>query len=254
MSDLLTVEEMSAGYDGNTVVRNIGLSVEAGELVTLAGPNGAGKTTILSCISGLTPVTSGSVQLSGRSLVGLAPHRIAAAGVAHVPEGRSLFRSLSVRENLVVPGRRGSARRSLDTAIGLFPELEPLLDRRAGLLSGGEQQMLAISRAMVVSPKVLIVDEMSLGLAPIVVQRLIRVLRDAADTGDVGVLVVEQHIPLILPKADRAYILVHGELVFDGPASRLQDDPAIVAATYLGDGAAEPGGGGPSGASSQNCE
>ena len=232
--ELLVVDGLDAGYDGKTVVRDVSRTAQRGEGVTLIGPNGAGKSTVLRAISGLIEHAGGSVELNGRSMAGLPPHKVATAGLSLVPENRSLFRSLTVRENLMVPGGRGSARGSVKKATALFPELDRLLDRKAGLLSGGEQQMLAISRALVVEPDLVVVDEMSMGLAPIVVQRILRVLREVADGGEVGVLVVEQHIPLILPKADRAYILVHGELVYDGPAETLRRDPTIVASTYLG--------------------
>lgn len=231
---VLEVEGVGKAFGGVRAVSEVSFAVRPGEMLALIGPNGAGKSTILRCISGMIPALGGTITLRGQSLVGRSVHAIAGSGIAHVPEDRALFRGLTVRENLSVPGGRRSSRAALTRAVDLFPELGRLLDRKAGLLSGGEQQMLALSRALAVEPAVIIVDEMSMGLAPIIVQRLLAVLRDVASGGDVGVLLVEQHVPMVLPKADRAYILVHGALAFDGPAETLRRDPDIVAATYLG--------------------
>jgi branched-chain amino acid transport system ATP-binding protein len=229
---VLSITGLSTGYLGVPVVRDLDLRVDEGEVVALLGPNGAGKTTTLLTASGLVPVLKGDVQVMGTSIKGRRPHTIARLGVAHVPEDRSLFFQLSVKENL----RLGTGRRkaALATALGYFPALEPLMDRRAGLLSGGEQQMLAMARALASEPRLLMVDEMSLGLAPIIVERLLPVLRQiAADTG-AGVLVVEQHVNLVLEVADRAYVLSHGDLALEGPAAHLRENRHLIESSYLG--------------------
>jgi branched-chain amino acid transport system ATP-binding protein len=214
-------------------VRDLNLRVEAGEVVALLGPNGAGKTTTLLTASGLVPVISGDIEIFGRSVKGRRPHLIARDGLAHVPEGRSLFYQLTVGENLRLGAAKGAA--DVKRALSYFPALEPILDRRAGLLSGGEQQMLAMARALTVSPRLLMVDEMSLGLAPIIVERLLPILRQIADDTGAGVLLVEQHVHMALGVADRAYVLSHGELVLEGRASDLAKDRHLIAASYLGE-------------------
>jgi branched-chain amino acid transport system ATP-binding protein len=230
MSALLELSDLSTGHQGLPVVRDLNLHVEAGEVVSLIGPNGAGKTTTLLTISGLLPTLRGDIRIEGRSVTKLAPHRIARLGVAHVPDDRGLVYSMTVAENLKLAAKGGR----LDPVYDHFPQLAPLVRRRCGLLSGGEQQMLAIGRALVTSPKLLMVDEMSLGLAPVVVQRLLPMLRDIAKNNGVGVLVVEQHVELALEVSDRAYVIVHGELVREGPAADFLKDTAIIEASYLG--------------------
>jgi branched-chain amino acid transport system ATP-binding protein len=232
MNALLEIENLNTGYNGVSVVRGLNLTVNPGEVVALLGPNGAGKTTTLLTASGLVPIISGDVKVFGTSVQGRRPHMIAREGLAHVPEGRALFYQLTVAENLRLGAAKGAA--DVKKALGYFPALEPIMDRRAGLLSGGEQQMLAMARALTVSPKLLMVDEMSLGLAPIIVERLLPILRQIADETGAGVLLVEQHVHMALQVADRAYVLSHGELALQGDAATLRNDRGLIEASYLG--------------------
>ena len=231
---LLEISDMSTGYQGVPVVRDLNLHVEEGEVVALLGPNGAGKTTTLLTTSAMNPLLKGDIKVLGRSVKGRQPHHVARDGLAHVPEDRSLFFQLTVRENLRLKTKPGS--KELLAALEYFPALEPLMDRRAGLLSGGEQQMLAMARALTVRPKLLMVDEMSLGLAPIIVERLLPILRDIASSTGTGILLVEQHVHLALEVADRAYVLSHGNLVLEGTAAYLRENSHLLERSYLGEG------------------
>jgi branched-chain amino acid transport system ATP-binding protein len=236
MTDVLEIEGMTAGYGGIVVLRDLSLRVAEGEIVALLGPNGAGKTTTLLTVSGLLTPISGEVRVLGRTTKELGPARIARAGVAHVPEDRSLFTQLSVAENLRLAAR-GRGRAASAEALEWFPELERLLRRQAGLLSGGEQQMLAVARALLQRPKLLLVDEMSLGLAPVIVHRLLPVLpRIARETG-AGVLFVEQHVDLALRVADRAIVLNRGAVAMAGTAKELRESRAVIESSYIGTGA-----------------
>ena len=232
---VLEVSGMSAGYNGLPVVREIDISVAAGEVVALLGSNGAGKTTILSAIAGLIKPIDGTISLAGVPIGGRPAFKLARDGVALVPEDRALFAELTTRENLRVAARRGESRSSEEKILELLPELKKCLNRRAGLLSGGEQQMLAVGRALVGSPRVLIVDEMSLGLAPVVVERLLPVLRNVASELNAAVLVVEQHVSLAMDVASRAYVLAHGRIVLQGTSAELKNNEALITASYFGD-------------------
>jgi branched-chain amino acid transport system ATP-binding protein len=230
---VLEISDLSAGYDNVPVLRGLSITARAGEVVALMGANGAGKTTTLRAISGLVKVLSGSVRLAGRDLTGVSPTARARAGIAHVPEGRGIFFGLTVSEHLRL-GLRPS-RAEIDEVLGYFPALRDLQDRRAGLLSGGEQQMLGIACALIQKPALLLLDELSLGLAPVVVERLLPVVREFADARNTAVVLVEQHVGLGLEIADRAYVLAHGELTTSGSAEELRDDADRLIASYLGE-------------------
>ena len=243
----LAVRDLQAGYQGVPVVRDLNLEVRPGEVVALLGPNGAGKTTTLETIAGLNRPISGTVELSGESIGGKPAHILARRGIALVPEGRALFPGLTVHEHLRLAGRRGRAaagngpgnrQRPEDELLEMLPELRKCLGRKAGLLSGGEQQMLAVGRALVTRPRLLLVDEMSLGLAPVIVERLLPILRRAASELGSSVLFVEQHVALALEISDRAYILTHGRIRLEGAAAELRGRRELLAASYLGETAA----------------
>jgi branched-chain amino acid transport system ATP-binding protein len=232
MTTLLKMKGVHSGYPSVPVLRDIDIHVEQGEVVALMGANGAGKTTTLLTVSGLLPVTRGELVVSDAPVRKNRPWLVARRGVAHVPEGRALFFGLTVRENLILGRRKGVT--DIDEVLVGFPALEPLLPRRAGLLSGGEQQMLALARAFASKPKLLLVDEMSLGLAPVIVERLLPTLRLAADNG-AGVLFVEQHVGLALKVADRVYVLRRGRVVMAGTAAEVEKSTHLLEASYLGE-------------------
>jgi branched-chain amino acid transport system ATP-binding protein len=233
VSDVLTLEGLTAGYDQAAVIRGIELTVGAGEVVALLGANGAGKTTTLRVISGLVRPMRGRVTFAGEDLARVSPSRRARLGIAHVPEGRGIFFGLTVAEHFRL------ARRSVpideEIAYEHFPLLRELRSRRAGLLSGGEQQMLAIGRALARRPRLLLLDELSLGLAPVIVEALLPVVRKHAQETGCAVLLVEQHVQLALEVADRGYVLSHGEIVAQDRAEVLRGDRALLTASYLGE-------------------
>ena len=233
---VLLLDRVTAGYDGVAAIRDVTISVNRGEVVALLGANGAGKTTTLKAVSGLLRPMTGDVHISSVSLDGYAPAARARLGIAHVPEGRGVFAGLTVAEHLSL-GCRGER---LDAAAvyAHFPALSKLRNRRTGLLSGGEQQMLAVGQALARRPQILLLDELSLGLAPVIVEALLPVVREFAKTTACGVLLVEQHIELALKAADRAYVLSHGEITLERPAADLARDRELILASYLGDTAA----------------
>lgn len=213
----LSARSLVAGYGELAVVRGVDLEVHPGEIVALLGPNGAGKSTTLLTLAGELPPLGGELSWFGAPLTGPL-HKRAAAGLGFVPEERSVIMSMSVRDNLLL----GSG--GIDPAVAVFPELGKLLDRRAGLLSGGEQQMLTLGRALAREPRVLLADELSLGLGPMVVDRLFEALRAAASTLDIGVLLVEQQARRALGASDRWYLMRRGELVAQGSSDGGLDD------------------------------
>jgi branched-chain amino acid transport system ATP-binding protein len=229
----LTLADLTAGYESAAVIRGVSMQVAPGEIVALLGPNGAGKTTTLRVISGLVRPMSGQVSFMGSDLAQVQPSMRARMGIAHVPEGRGIFFGLTVAEHF----RLSHPRERLDpeVAYGYFPALAPLKSRRAGLLSGGEQQMLALGRALARRPKLLLLDELSLGLAPVIVERLLPVVRQYAEDAGCAVLLVEQHIQLALQFANRGYVLAHGEVVLEGSAEQLRGDTQHLVASYLGE-------------------
>jgi branched-chain amino acid transport system ATP-binding protein len=232
----LSVDNLSVSYGAIQALHGISLRVERGEVVTLIGGNGAGKTTTLRAVSGLLRPEEGKIEFDGESIVGMQPHRIVQKGLVHVPEGRGIFANLTVEENL----RMGAysrhdhegIRADRDRALELLPRLKERLAQQAGTLSGGEQQMLAIARAMLARPRLLMLDEPSLGLAPQVVRTVFQVIREIASSGTT-ILLVEQNAGMALEAADRAYVIEVGEILMDGPAHELAKSDEIRKA-YLG--------------------
>jgi len=229
---MLAVRDLSVGYGGLTVIRSLQLEVNEGEWLALLGPVGAGKSTLLRALAGLLPARQGEIVLDGQPIHVLPPHHRLRRGLALVPEGRRLFPGMTVRENLeagshAVSGS-GQRRRNLKQVHSLFPVLAERARQIAGTLSGGEQQMCAIGRALMASPRLLIIDEVTLGLAPLVVQPLFDALSYLRGQG-MTLLTVEQNVPLALAHADRACVLSGGAIAMHGPASVLRDDPALPA-------------------------
>lgn len=223
---------VTAGYDGVAAIRDLNLVVGEGEVVALLGANGAGKTTAVRAVSGLASVHQGSVELLGADVTQWSPRDRARRGLATVGDDRGLFRQLTVAENVRVGSRPGQGGLAVDS---WFPELMPLLDRRAGLLSGGEQTMLVLARAMVSCPRALVVDELTTGLAPVYAASALAVLRRAAAEWGAGVLLAEQSAHLALEAADRACLLRRGQVVLDGAPADIASQPGVLESTYLGD-------------------
>jgi branched-chain amino acid transport system ATP-binding protein len=234
---LLELNGLSVAYDGIRALSEVSLVVPEGCVIALLGANGAGKTTTLRAISGLVRADGGSIHFAGRSIGRMAPHAIAGMGVVHVPEGRGIFASLTVSENLLMVSYAGVAAKStsvIDQAVALFPALGKRLGQLAGTLSGGEQQMLALARAFMARPRLLMLDEISMGLAPLITAQLFDAIRQAAAAG-ISMLLVEQYVDAALELADYGYVLEKGRIVDMGEPADLRTSEALTAA-YLGVG------------------
>jgi branched-chain amino acid transport system ATP-binding protein len=232
---MLEVTGLRAGYGATEVLRGIDMAVEPGEIVAVLGSNGVGKTTLNMALSGIIPARDGTIRFDGERIDGRTAAHIVAAGLVHVPEGRRVFPNLSVRENLVLGSyRRGRPNRAanLERVLGTFPRLRERLSQHAGTLSGGEQQMLAIGRGMMAEPKLLILDEPSLGLSPLLVEEMFTLIALLRIEG-LAIMLVEQNVVQSLELADRAYVLENGRHVMQGEAAALRDDPDLRR-TYLG--------------------
>ncbi|MEV7038500.1 ATP-binding cassette domain-containing protein [Amycolatopsis sp. NPDC051061] len=239
MNALLACEGLAAGYTrGRPVVRAFDLEVAPGEVIALLGPNGAGKTTLLLTLAGLLPGLGGTMALECREVRPGRARAVARSGLVLVPDDRALFTQLTVRDNLTLARRRRGS--TVDDVLNFFPALRKRLKVAAGVLSGGEQQMLALGRALIQDPRVLLIDELSMGLAPVIVEELLPTVRRMAEVTGAAVVLVEQHVRLALELADRAVVLVHGETVLSGPASRLAADPGLLERAYLGERPPEP--------------
>ena len=233
---MLDVQDVDLGYGEVQVVFGVSLHVDAGELIGLVGGNGSGKSTILRAVSGMIRPWKGAIELDGEPVGGLSPHDLALRGLAHVPMGRQLFPDMTVEENLslgaYLPAARKRRAEGFATVYELFPDLHGKRKAMAGSLSGGQQQMVAIGRALMLHPKVLIMDEPSLGLAPLLVKEVMQVIRRVSETG-LPIMLVEQNVMQVLKVSDRTYVLENGHLVLEGPSAQLLGDPMIKRA-YLG--------------------
>jgi branched-chain amino acid transport system ATP-binding protein len=228
---MLELQSVTAGYGESMVLRNVNFVVGDGEVVALLGPNGAGKTTLLRTATGFVKPRSGRVNFGGNDLTGAAPYKYVRAGLCHLPEGRGIFPSLTVGENLTIQGRGADKTEAVAQATDLFPVLGSRLRQTAGSLSGGEQQMLALSRAYITRPKLVLVDEASLGLAPLIVDKIYEALRHLVQSG-ISVVVVEQYVQKALDLARTVYILSRGEMIHVGPADQIHPDE--IYEKYLG--------------------
>ena len=240
MSALLKIENLTVAYGGIQAVKGISLEVQGGEMVALVGTNGAGKTTALKAIAGLLSAPRDSIQFEGRAVGGMASHELARAGLALVPEGRGIFPKLTVAENLAMGAylrNRADTDRELARVFSLFPRLRDRASQTGGTLSGGEQQMLAIGRAMMAAPKLLLLDEPSMGLAPLIVKKIFETIQKIACSG-VTILLVEQNARIALQMTQRAYVIESGLITLSGSSKALLDNPRVRAA-YLGENGLE---------------
>jgi branched-chain amino acid transport system ATP-binding protein len=228
---MFELRDVHAGYSGTKVLRGVDLKVPPASVVALLGPNGAGKTTLLRVATGLLRATSGSLFIDGEDVTGLAPHKLVEKGVCHVPEGRGIFRSLSVRDNLLLQAAKGDEDAALDRAVSAFSRLGERMNQQAGTLSGGEQQMLALARAYVQQPRFVLLDEVSMGLAPKIVDELFEFLAMLARNG-ASLLLVEQYVARALEVADYVFLLNRGDVVFAGQPAELDAD--ALAERYVG--------------------
>jgi branched-chain amino acid transport system ATP-binding protein len=237
--DVLRIADLTVARGGRAVVHSVSMDIPSGEVTTLLGANGAGKSSLVLAVGGLVKPSSGTISIGDENLVGRRPERVRRAGVAVVPEGRRLLRDLSVADNLQVATymlARDEAKAGVAYALELFPELDKRLSIRARSLSGGEQQMLVLAQALVSKPRFMLIDELSLGLAPVIVQRLVPTVRRVAESG-VGVLLIEQFAKVALGLATGAYIIKGGRIQYSGTAAELQDNPDLLESAYLLGGA-----------------
>jgi branched-chain amino acid transport system ATP-binding protein len=230
---ILEIKGIDSFYGLGHILHGLSLSVAEGEVVALLGRNGAGKTTTLRSVTGLTPPRAGEIRYKGRNIAGLDTHRISQMGIALVPETRGIFSYLTARENLAIARRKGS-RWQMDTVLERFPALRARLESKGRLLSGGEQEMLAIARALMTGPDLLLLDEPSQGLAPMIVSTVMETIRELKSQR-VSMLLVEQNAEMALQLADRVYVIDHGAVVFEGTSAKLRNDRGVMA-TYLGVG------------------
>jgi branched-chain amino acid transport system ATP-binding protein len=232
---MLEIKNLHAGYGQMKVLQGVDLDIQAGEIVALLGSNGAGKSTLNNNISGIYTPTLGSILFEGEDIVGMRSEHVVQKGIIHVPEGRRIFPNISVRENLelgsYLRGRQNRAA-NLDRVVGVFPRLQERFSQLAGTLSGGEQQMLAIGRGMMAEPRLMILDEPSLGLSPLLVEEMFALIQDLNKTG-LSFFLVEQNVMQSLEIADRAYVIENGKIVLSGEATGLLDDPDLKK-SYLG--------------------
>ncbi|MBP6852086.1 MAG: ABC transporter ATP-binding protein [Rhodoferax sp.] len=232
---MLEVKDLAAAYSGIEALRGVSLHIEAGEMVALIGANGAGKSTLLNCLSGTVRPKRGSIRFEGSEIAGVKPHKVARQGLLHVPEGRQILVELSVEENLLLGELARGSRSSnygLSDVYKLFPILEERKQQKGGTLSGGQQQMLAIGRALMGGPRLLLLDEPSLGLSPLITDQVFQALR-ALNAAGLTILLVEQNAHRALEATSRAYLLEHGEMAFQGQSADLINDEKVIA-HYLG--------------------
>jgi branched-chain amino acid transport system ATP-binding protein len=231
MSSLLQVENLNAHYGKSHILQGVAFSVGEGEVLSLLGRNGSGRSTTLKAVMGLVPPSGGSVRLAGQELAGATPSRICRSGIAYVPEEREVFANLTVEENLRMgeqPPAHGAPRWTVQQMFDYFPRLRERSRTRAGSLSGGEQQMLTICRSLLGNPRVILIDEPTEGLAPMIVTQVAECIRDMRTQG-VSVVLVEQKLAIALKVSDRVCVMGHGRIVFEGTPSQLQSDPALLA-------------------------
>jgi len=237
VAPVLECEGLGVGYGKLTVARDITFTLQHKKVLAVLGPNGAGKTTLLMTLAGFLPPRAGTITLNGALVKGSSPRRMNQAGMVLIPDFRALFTELTPLQNLKLAATRGA---DLDPVLDLFPALKRRERLRVADLSGGEQQMLAIARALVQSPRLLLIDEMSMGLAPVAVESLMPIIRQVADEHGASVIMVEQHVHLALEVADEAMVMVHGSVVLSGPAKDLRDDTSAVESAYMS-GSVAPG-------------
>ncbi|MBJ9595258.1 ABC transporter ATP-binding protein [Burkholderia seminalis] len=234
---MLKIKGLQVNYGGIQAVKGVDMEVRQGELVTLIGANGAGKTTTMKAITGLKPYSAGDIEYDGKSIKGIPPHELLKRGLAMVPEGRGIFARMSIIENMqmgaYLRNDTEQIKKNVDRMFGFFPRLKERASQLAGTLSGGEQQMLAMSRAILSKPKLLLLDEPSMGLSPIMVEKIFEVVREISKEG-ITVLLVEQNARLALQAADRGYVMDSGTVTMEGDAKQMLDDPKVRAA-YLGE-------------------